>query len=277
MKKIIVPIDFSGHSEYALRVAADIAKKHKAELVLLHMLDISDQMISITEATQRRELMFFMQLATKRFEEFVAKDYLKDIQVTPVIKHHKVFEEINNVATEVHADLIVMGSRGATGIKGFFVGSNTEKVVRTSDVPVLVVKTDIEKFAPKTIVFASDFDQENLKAFQKVRQFADSFGAKIKMVYINTPNVKFKSTLEIREQMRQFLSASSISNHSEDLVVYNDYTIEDGIRNAAYNLLADMIAIPTHGRKGINKVLVGGSVSEDVANTLDLPVLTVKI
>ncbi len=277
MKKIIVPIDFSGHSEFALQVAADIAKKHKAELVLLHMLDISDQMISITEATQRRELLFFMQLATKRFEEFVAKDYLIGIQVTPLIKHHKVFEEINNVATEIHADLIVMGSRGATGIKGFFVGSNTEKVVRTSEVPVLVVKTDIEKFAPKTIVFASDFDQENLAAFQKVKKFADSFGAKIKMVYINTPNVKFKSTLEIREQMRQFLSASSISNYSEDLVVFNDYTIEDGIRNAAYNLLADMIAIPTHGRKGINKILVGGSVSEDVANTLDLPVLTVKI
>ncbi len=277
MKKIIVPIDFSDHSEFALRVAADIAKKQNAELVLLHMLDISDQMISITEATQRRELIFFMQLATKRFEAFVARDYLKDVQVTPIIKHHKVFEEINTVATEIHADLIVMGSRGATGIKGFFVGSNTEKVVRTSDVPVLVVKTDLKEFTPKTIVFASDFDVENLKAFQKVKKFAENFGAKIKMVYINTPNVKFKSTLEIREQMRQFLSASSVSNHSEDLVIYNDYTIEEGIRNAAYNLLADMIAIPTHGRKGINKILVGGSVSEDVANTLDLPVLTVKI
>src|SRR5690606_36292043 len=163
MKKIIVPVDFSGHSEYALRIAADIARKNKAQLYLLHMLDISDQMISITEGTKRRELMFFMQLATKRFEEFVDRDFMKGIQTTPVIKHFKVFEEVNNVAKEVEADLIVMGSRGARGVKGYFVGSNTEKVVRTADIPILVVKSETKTFEPKTIVFASNFDIENLE------------------------------------------------------------------------------------------------------------------
>lgn len=276
MKKIIVPVDFSKHSEYALKVAADIAKKHNAELLLIHMLDISDQMISITEATQRRELMFFMQLATKRFEDFMAQDFLEGVKVTPIIKHHKVFEEINNAADEVQADLIIMGSRGATGIKGFFVGSNTEKVVRTASIPVLVVKTKINSFNPQTIVFASDFDEENLNAFKKVKTFAQNFKSNIKLVYVNTPNAKFRSTNEIREQMRLFLNSATISNASSDLIIYNDYTIEDGIRNAAYNNAADMIAIPTHGRTGLYKVLAG-SVSEDVANKMDLPVLTVRL
>ncbi len=276
MKKIIVPIDFSKHSEYALKVAADIARKHNAELMLLHMLDISDQMISITESTKRRELMFFMQLATKRLEEFTDKKYLKELNVTAVIKHYKVFEEIDKAAQEVNADLIVMGSRGASGFKGFLLGSNTEKVVRTSEIPVLVVKNKIKEFLPGTIVFASDFDTENLEAFQKLKHFAKAFDAKIKLVYVNTPNARFRSTSEIREQMRQFLSAAKISSHSEDLVIYNDYSVEDGIRNAAQNLLADMISIPTHGRKGIAKILAG-SVSEDVANHVELPVMTIKI
>lgn len=276
MKKIIVPVDFSKHAEYALRVAADIAKKHNAELLLIHMLDISDQMISITEATQRRELMFFMQLATKRFEDFVDRDFLEGIKLTPIIKHHKVFEEINNAADEVQADLIVMGSQGATGLRGFFVGSNTEKVVRTASIPVLVVKSEIKNFNPQTIVFASDFDEENLNAFKKVKTFAQKFNSKIKLVYVNTPNARFRSTNEIREQMRLFLNSAVISIDSTDLIIYNDYTIDDGIRNAAYNNSADLIAIPTHGRKGINKLLAG-SVSEDVANKMDLPVLTVRL
>lgn len=276
MKKIIVPVDFSGHSEYALRVAADLAKKHKAQLYLLHMLDISDQMISITEATKRRELMFFMQLATKRFEEFIDRDYMQDIKITPVIKHFKVFEEIDNAAKEVGADLIVMGSRGASGVKSYFVGSNTEKVVRTSDIPVLVVKSETKKFDPKTIVFASDFNTENLDAFKTIKKFADGFKATLKMVYVNTPNANFKNTLEIREQMRQFLNKTSISNNSENIVIFNDYSVTDGILNAAELHQADMIAIPTHGRKGINKLLAG-SVGEDLANTSHIPVLTVKI
>lgn len=276
MKKIIVPVDFSGHSEYALRVAADIAKKHKAQLYLLHMLDISDQMISITEATKRRELMFFMQLATKRFEEFIDRDYMQGIKTTPVIKHFKVFEEIDNAAKEVGADLIVMGSRGASGVKGYFVGSNTEKVVRTSEIPVLVVKTETKNFEPKTIVFASDFNTENLDAFKAIKKFADTYKATLKLVYVNTPNAYFKNTFEIREQMRQFLNKTSISNHSENIVIFNDYSVADGILNAADMLNADMVAIPTHGRKGINKLLAG-SVGEDVANTSHIPVLTVKI
>lgn len=276
MKKIIVPVDFSGHSEYALRVAADIARKHNAQLYLLHMLDISDQMISITEGTKRRELMFFMQLATKRFEEFIDRDFMKGIDTKPVIKHFKVFEEINSAAKEVGADLIVMGSRGASGVKGYFVGSNTEKVVRTSEIPVLVVKTETKSFDPKTIVFASDFSTENLKAFKTIKKFADDFKATLKMVYINTPNAYFKNTLEIREQMRLFLNKTSISNHSGDIVIFNDYSVTDGILNASEMLNADMVAIPTHGRKGINKLLAG-SVGEDVANTSHIPVLTVKI
>lgn len=276
MKKIIVPVDFSKHSEYALKVAADIARKNKAELFLLHMLDISDQMISITEATKRRELMFFMQLANKQFEKFIDKDYMKGIKASPIIKHYKVFEEVDNTAKEIDADFIVMGSRGSSGVKGYFVGSNTEKVVRTSDIPVLVVKSDTQDFNPKTIVFASDFNKENVNTFKTIKQFADSYQATLKLVYINTPNANFKNTLEIRELMRTFLNKNKISNHSADIVIFNDYSVTEGVQNAALMLQADLIAIPTHGRKGINKILAG-SISEEVANKSEIPVLTVKI
>jgi len=276
MKKIIVPVDFSSHSEYALEVAATMAKKFKAELFLLHMLDISDQMISITEATKRRELLFFMQLANKQFEQFIDKPFMKGIKATPVIKHFKVFEEIDSTAKEIDADFIVMGSHGTSGVKGYFVGSNTEKVVRTADVPVLVVKSKNASFEPKTIIFGSDFDVENIKAFKTIKAFADIYKAQLKLVYVNTPNANFKSTPEIREQMRLFLNKTNLGYDSQNIIVFNDYSISDGIQNLADIENADLIAIPTHGRKGINKVLAG-SVGEEVANKAQIPVLTVKI
>lgn len=276
MKKIIVPVDFSVHSEYALEAAASIARQQNSELILLHMLDISDQLISKTESTERREVLYFIELAKKRFSDFIDKDYLKGLELTPLIKHYKVFKEVNSTAKELEADLIVMGSRGAEGVKGYFVGSNTAKVVQTADIPVLVVKKREKNFSPKEILFACDFQTENLQAYETVKKFASLFQAKIKLVYVNTPNLNFGSAREIRETMRQFLNTAEIPIRSENIIIYSDYLVETGVLHAAEDYGADMIAIPTHGRKGLDKLLAG-SISEDVTNRSDFPVLTVRI
>src|SRR5690606_32726421 len=130
MKKIIVPVDFSEHSEYALEAASMLAKKNNAEILALHMLEISDAVLTKANNMKQMESILFLRLAEQKIEEFLNKEYLKDIKVTPIVKHFKVFSEVNDVAKENNADLIVMGSQGASGIKEVLVGSNTEKVVR---------------------------------------------------------------------------------------------------------------------------------------------------
>ena len=153
MKKIIIPVDFSEHSEYALRTAAKLAKKYDAELLALHMLEMSDIMLSASDGLQNQKAAFFLQLAEQRFEKFLDKDYLEDVKLTPIIKHFKVFSEVNDVALQHNADLIVMGSHGTNGIAEFFVGSNTERVVRNANIPVLVVKNDVSDVMDQIIHF----------------------------------------------------------------------------------------------------------------------------
>ena len=68
MEKIIVPIDFSEHSEYALKTAAGLAKKYKAEVLALHMLELSDALLTRTDAHEQRKAIFFLELAKKRFD-----------------------------------------------------------------------------------------------------------------------------------------------------------------------------------------------------------------
>ena len=140
MKKIIVPIDFSEYSENALETASVLARKYNAEIFALHMLELSNAVLTSTSEKHDVEAVFYLKLAEKKFKKFLEKDYLNGIKVTPVVKHFKVFSEVNEVAKEHGADLIVMGSQGVSGLKEVLVGSNTEKVVRHSDIPVLVVK-----------------------------------------------------------------------------------------------------------------------------------------
>lgn len=273
MKKIIVPIDFSEQSDFAIQVAASLAKKHGAEILALHMLELNQAMVSSSEGFHPEQTVFLIKLAEKRFRDFLDKPYLKGIVVTPIIKHYKVFSEVNEVAKEHGAELIVMGSHGTDGLKEIFVGSNAERVVRNADIPVLVIKNEIPDFKVNRLVFASDFKEENLPAFQKAKTFADLLSAEIDLVYINTPGDSFLSTADTYERINQFLAKANIGMQVD---IYNDYSVEKGILNYSENNGADAIGIPTHGRKGLSHFFMG-SIGEDVANHSKIPVVTFKI
>lgn len=273
MDKIIVPIDFSEFSEFALETAAIIAKKNNAELLVLHMLEIDKGRVTDSSNELNEKMVFFLKLAEQKFDNFLDKDFLRGVHVTPIVKHFKVFKEVAEVAEEHNADLIVMGSQGTSGLAEIFVGSNTEKVVRYSEIPVLVVKQKPSKMTFETVVFACDFSDEMVESYLK----ASKMFSHLKLVHVNVPGEAFKSSSEIELAVADFLkTAEGNLNKLNDVHYTADYTVEAGILNAANILGADLIAVPTHGRKGLAHFFTG-SVSEDVANHSVLPVITFKI
>jgi nucleotide-binding universal stress UspA family protein len=277
MKKIIVPIDFSEHSEYALKTAAKLAKKSNAELLVLHMLELSDIILTESDSQQQQKAVFFLKLVEQKFEVFLDKDYLKDVNLTPIVKHYKVFSEVNDVAKEHDADLIVMGSHGTSGFKEFFVGSNTERVVRNSEIPVLVIKNEIKDINFGTAVFATSFEEENVRPYLNATSMFKALGAKLILLYVNLPNEHFKSSVEIEKKIAEFLiTADGNLDRLNDVAYHADYTVEQGVINYANKVGADIIAIPTHGRKGIAHFFAG-SIGEDIANHSPLPVITFMI
>ncbi|EDP71847.1 universal stress protein [Flavobacteriales bacterium ALC-1] len=277
MKRIIVPIDFSEHSEFALEAASNLAKKYGAELIVLHMLELSNAILTASSDSLNEEAVFYLKLAEQKFETFLDKPYLEGIEVTPIVKHFKVWSEVNEVANEHDANLIVMGSHGASGIKEVLVGSNTEKVVRHSDIPVLVIKHNPILFDFENGVFASDFSDDSVEPYLKAKATFDKLGAKMHLVYVNSPDGNFRSSPEIDKRVSDFLKkADGDLENFENVNVVSDYSIEKGILNFANLIGADVIAVATHGRKGLAHFFEG-SVSEDIANHSTLPVMTFKI
>mgnify|MGYP003683296705 CR=1 FL=1 len=277
MKKIIVPVDFSKHSEYALEAAATLARKHDSEILALHMLELSNAIISDDSNSKQAEAVFYLKLAEQKFTDFLEKPYLKEVKVTPIVKHFKVFGEVNDVAKEHNADLIVMGSHGSSGIKELFIGSNTEKVVRHADIPVLVVKHHPILMDFENVVFACDFSKEAIKPYINASNLFKLFGSKLHLVYVNLPGTNFKSSTEIELKVADFLKvADGNLDNMQNVHYVNDYSIEQGILNFANVKGADLIAVATHGRTGLSHFFEG-SISEDIANHSTLPVMTFKI
>ena len=274
MKRILVPTDFSKHAEYALRVAAQIAKKNNSKIYLLHMLELPHQgSDAVSSGSAIPQIMYFKEMAINKLETLMDADFLEGINVSEIIQFGKAFDGIMEISKKNSVDLIVMGSHGASGYEEMFIGSNTEKVVRSSDVPVLVIKNEIEEFKANKLVFASDFSDEIKKPFAKLVEFATIFNSHLDLVMINTPN-SFKSTAVAEKIMSDFLEETNFTNYSTH--IYNDVNVEKGILNYSSSVDADLIGMCTHGRTGFSHFF-NGSISEDLVNHTVRPVITFKI
>jgi nucleotide-binding universal stress UspA family protein len=276
MKRILVPVDFSKEAESAAKVAASIARKTDSEIFLVHMLELPVTTIDPAEMntiSSEPQIIYFMKLAHQKFDKFKKLPFLKGLRVVESVQFQHAFSGIIEESKKNKIDLIVMGSQGASGLQEMFIGSNTEKVVRKSNVPVLVIKKDVEEFSIEDIVFASDFNVESKSTFQRVIDFAKLFDARIHLLYVNTIH-NFNTSENIEKRISDFMKDFDLKNYTAN--IYNDISIEKGILSFGRNIDADLIALNTHGRSGLSK-LFNGSIGEELANHALRPVITFKI
>lgn len=274
MKKILVPTDFSQPAEYALKVAAQLAKKNNSEIHMLHMVELPmQQIIATSNYSELPEAVFFMKIAHQKFEEATDKDYLDGLDIFENIKFNETSDGVSSYCEENKINLIIMGSHGTSGIKEMFIGSNTEKVVRTSKVPVLVIKNEWESFEIKDFVFASDFNKDNKETYNQAVKFAKAWGSKLHLLLVNTAG-NFITTEEAEKVMHEFIKDTHYKKRTFN--IHNDITVEKGILNFSKLIDADLIGISTHGRQGIAHFF-NGSISEDLVNHANRPVITFKI
>lgn len=274
MKKILVPTDFSPEAENALKVAAQLAKKHDCELLLLHLVDLPLQQISeLGTPTELPEAVYFMKLAHKKFEDLLENEYLKSLSINHIVDFNEISQGILDTCQKNNIDLIIMGSHGADGLKEMFIGSTAEKIVRTSDTPVLVIKNEHINFNIEDFVFASDFKNDNKETYKQAIKLAELFNAKIHLLMVNTMS-NFTTTATAKVRIREFIEGNTFENFTTN--IYNDESVEKGILNFSQIINADLIGISTHGRQGISHFF-NGSISEDLVNHSKRPVITFKI
>ena len=274
MKKILVPIDFSKPSEYAAKLAAKIAKKISATVYLIHLIELPSGVVYMGARSKFSipESMLYLKKTKEKIIAFKEKNFPKDLKVEYFIKINNPFKGIKKYAHKIDANLIVMGSKGHSEFEEIIIGSNTEKVVRTSTIPVIIVKKDDENFKLKNLVFASNFKKEDKAIFNKFIDFANQFKSKIHLLKINTPS-NFESTRKAIKKVMRFIKGQNLPKYS--INIYNDTSIEKGILNFSKDNNSDLIALCTHGRSGLSH-LFSPSVSKNLSKDVAIPMLTIK-
>ncbi|MBX2899403.1 MAG: universal stress protein [Cyclobacteriaceae bacterium] len=275
MKRILVPCDFSTPSVQAFKFAADVARTTGGEVIALHAIELPVMNESVLMPSLSFEETFIKDMkanAEKNFGKMQNK-WAADIKCTTRVEFGNPTTTIREFIDESKIDLVVMGTHGATGMKEFFIGSNTEKIVRTSRVPVISVKDLVKVASVRNIVFPNTLGLDQEKLMQQVKALQNFFGATLHVLYINTPS-RFRRDIEVKQEMKTFAKRFLLKDYT--LTIFNDFSEEEGLRNFIADIKADLVAMATHGRKGLNH-LMSGSIAEDAVNHLPCPIWTFKM
>jgi len=165
MKKIIVPVDFSDMASYALDFAIEFNAKVNGEIVLIHVVEMPVG-----------HLNFSGEVNSSGMETFYTGEYLKGIhgkldewskramdanqKVSVHLKYGNAFTNISKLIAEEKANWIIMGSKGASGLREVFIGSNAERMIRHAECPVIIVKGETHIEDIKSMAFATDLSVE---------------------------------------------------------------------------------------------------------------------
>ncbi|MFM7428700.1 MAG: universal stress protein [Flammeovirgaceae bacterium] len=275
MKRILVPCDFSDPAAQAFKFAVEIALKSRGEIFLLNVVEVPVMHETVLMPTLYFEQSLMNEMkatADKKFQKMKDKWGSEGITVSTHVEFGVTITSIRQFIEEKKIDLVVMGTHGASGAREFLIGSNTEKIVRTSLVPVMAIKKSTKLSNVKNIVFPNDLDLENEHLTLKVKELQNFFKATLHILYINSPAF-FQRDVDTKMRLKDFAKRFMLKDYT--LNVYNDVDQENGINNFTREVKGDLIALATHGRRGISH-LVSGSIAEDIVNHVDCPIWTFK-
>ncbi|MBD8487474.1 universal stress protein [Echinicola sp. CAU 1574] len=281
MKTILVPFDFSEEAENALEFAKGLATIVHGNLKLLHVIEIpTAQNFNTTGEVglggEEINNIFIVELVEKRkkqIAEIKEKHQNLPYKFSTKMVFGNPYAGISNEVSEIKADIIIMGSKGSSGLEELLIGSNTEKVVRHAKCPVITIKGRVLPSDIKSIILASDFTEDNGEIIKPLKTLQESLGAELHLIKVNTPN-SFENSRDSKAKIKGFIAEHQLDHVTFE--IYNCDSEEDGIIQYAEDNNIDMIAMATHGRTGFMHLL-SGSIAEDVVNHSKRPVWTMKI
>ncbi|QHT71310.1 universal stress protein [Rhodocytophaga rosea] len=276
MKTIVCPTDFSACANNAVVYANQLANKTQARLVLVHSTFVPDAMpyagISVHAATSTYgEEMMYQDRLVNLCQELKKQNPNSLVAYATKVGYRPVTDEIAHVANTENADLIVMGTTGAHGLKEIVLGSNTADVIEISRRPLLVVPEQAS-FAPiKHIIFAADLTREHPANIALTVELATLFGAHISFLHVLREDNFMTGTTAKIEYSHRFsgIGYDKVSFHTQE-----DENIERGILTFGKTHKADLIVMVNH-QQSFWRSVFSNSHTKEMAYHTTIPLLAI--
>ncbi len=290
---IFCATDFSKLAEEVVAYGITLAKEFNAKLVVCHVVDfptVSMYGEAVTGPIEHQNR--FMDYAKSEISRLVGNE---PIDSQALVTLGNTTEEISRLVVEFKADLVITATHGRSGLKRFFLGSVTERLMRTLTCPLLVLRgaedgseSKFQKFPFKRILVGCDFSSDSDLAFKNSLSMAQEFESELHMVHVVEPSGYkdlFKMPAEQGEKFKQDLF-DMIKGRLKSMVpdeALNWLTLQthllvgkpyaEIIRYAEINDI-DLIALGIRGHGMVEDILVG-STTDRVIRRAPCPVLSI--
>lgn len=273
MKLILVPTDFSENATHALEYAVETANAIGAGVLLVYVYNPPASVHSslqsvIAEDVGRATKVFKDRLHT--ISETIMSEFPK-VSCTYEVGVGDVVHEILAIATESKADLIVMGTQGASKVVNVLFGSNTAAVIEKSDCPVLCIPHNLTYQPPRKILFATNFSFHDIDGATLLVKLAKGFDASIIFGHVV---VGAEETEEERKVILKFANEIKLLTGYDRISgkVISDANINTGLDALIEQNGVDMIALATR-RRGLFEKFYNPSITKKFSYYTTVPLL----
>lgn len=284
--RILLPTDFSDTARRALSFAAHLADRHAAELHLFHVRTPAEERMQppgVESPRTRDDLAECARRAAEGLGDSTATDGRHVSMVQDSVVADSVQEAVVDYADQQDVDLIVMGTARRSGLRTLFPQSTASAVVRHASCPVLTVLDEPETVpGPIDGIFVPyDFSEPAEEAVRYGEALADLYDAELSFVHVvqdltvpmeyevQVPDVDLEAVKD-----RAKTALEEVSDRAHRVIVRTGNPARR-IVELAEDRHADLLVISTHGRTGLQRVLLG-SVAEQVIRQAPCPVFTIK-
>ena len=272
--KILIPTDFSVQAGFAYLMVQKLEEKTGVDLHFLHVLDVPDTITMSAngdiETCGEIDVKFIItqkEIAERKLANLKTL-YGSHIQTHLVLG--KVTDAILDFSEGNHFDIIVMGTKGAWGIKEKLSGSETQIIARRSKTPLLSLMCDRSDLVIRNILLVHDFSNPVPEDLKLMHKLITAFGTKLHLLQIISGNVETEKTA-VEDNMKKFAALNNISNY--ECHVINDKDVENGVIHFNQMINMDIVCIGTHGKGGI----FNQSATEKLINHLFKPIISFQL
>lgn len=275
MKKTLFPTDFPPTAENAFLYALALAKAMKAHLTLIHVYELPELGRALKKTT--RDVYELMEMesfeafkkSVNQLHKVAEENNMGDVEFDQAMVEGEAIYKVSKAAQEIAADFIVMGTKGATGLKEVLLGSVTTGVMEESKVPVLSVPDEAHyKHALNRVAYLTNYKVEELSAFEKTAAFASLFGASLDCVHFSIGEEN-----ENGGQMDKRKNSSAVQNSKVEFRIEKGADIESALMNYTNERKIDVLAVQSR-KKNIFTRLFSKSVSKQIAHHIKVPLLS---
>lgn len=275
MKTILHATDFSDNAITALKYAYALSTKTKANLWVVHIFDLSTFISNIDDPYILLPVKESVKQKNAKLKEFCISQLGNQFESMNIqieaIDNSSVVAGIISKADELYASIIVTGMKGKSAIKNLIMGSTTKKLFEKAPCPVLAIPENAVLDEIKTIVYATDFEEEDISAIFKLTEIAKTFNATIKIVHVS-----IKKDTDAQQEMEWFKEIL------KQKVTYKKLEFDLLFSDDVFSILslyinevnADLIAMLEREKKGLLKKVFHKDLVKKMKSISSIPLLS---